>query len=203
MALYSGEVARHWLDVTEIEIKLNNLPEAFNGVRIAQMSDIHMGEFTEEFFLRQAVATVNSLRPDIVLLTGDFVTKGILGIPYGARQAAPCAEILSGLACKQRFAVLGNHDVLVDAQEVVTSLTNKEIPVLRNAFVPLEREGARIWLAGLDDVLQGEADPELAIPAMIRNQKDEPVVLMCHEPDYVYWLMKRPVGQAVSFMLSG
>lgn len=203
LALYSGEIARHWLDISEIEIKLKNLPEAFEGVRIAQLSDIHLGEFTEEFFLRHAVETINGLRPDVVLLTGDFVTQSILGKKYGARQAEPCAQTLSAIACKQRFAVLGNHDVLVDPEEVTSTLTARGIPVLRNAFLPLERNGGRIWLAGLDDVLQGDADPELAIPPAIRNQKDEPIVLMCHEPDFVHWLLKRPEGAAVSLMVSG
>ncbi len=203
LALYSGEVSRHWLEITNIEIKLKDLPEAFEGVRIAQMSDIHLGEFTEEYFLRHAVETINGLRPDVVLLTGDFVTKGLRGVAFGAKQIEPCAEILSGIGCEQRFAVLGNHDVLVDPQGVMEALSSKAIKVLRNSFMPLERGGARIWLAGLDDVLEGDAEPELAIPAMIRNQKDEPIVLMCHEPDFVRWLVKRPEGEAVSLMLSG
>jgi uncharacterized protein len=203
LGLYSAEVARHEIDVTNIEIKLKNLPAAFEGLRMAQLSDIHLVEFTEQFFLRDAVERINRLRPDVVLLTGDFVTDGYRPKPVAAEDAWPCAAILNGLACRQRYAVLGNHDFLVSPETVTAALTGAGITVLRNAYVPLERAGGRVWLAGVEDPLEGRPDPDAAIPEAIRNQPNEPVVLLCHAPDYVRYLLRQPAGDAVSFMVSG
>jgi predicted MPP superfamily phosphohydrolase len=75
--------------------------------------------------------------------------------------------------------------------------------VLRNAHVPLERGASRLWLAGLDDPVCGRPDPDLAIPSSIRNVPNEPVILMCHAPDFVDQLHEHPVGQAISLVLSG
>lgn len=203
LALYSSEVERHWLEVTELEVKLNNLPAAFDGLRIVQLSDIHLDEFTEPFFLRHVVKKINQIHPDMVFLTGDFVTDGIRGRRFADEAAWQCAAMLKGLECSQLYAVLGNHDVLVGAKKVIAALTDSGITVLRNTFLPLERAGGRIWLAGVDDPLVGRPNPDLAIPVSIRNQPDEPVVLMCHAPDYVRRLQEQPAGQAVSLMLSG
>jgi predicted MPP superfamily phosphohydrolase len=101
------------------------------------------------------------------------------------------------------YAVLGNHDFGVGAKEVSAALEANGITVLRNACVPIERGGGRIWLAGLDDPLEGHANPELAIPEPIRNVPNEPVVLMCHAPDFADRLLTHPAGQAVDLMLSG
>ncbi|MEO6910028.1 MAG: metallophosphoesterase, partial [Edaphobacter sp.] len=77
-ALYSGEISRHEIDLVPRTIAIRNLPTAFNGFRIAQISDIHLDEFTEPFFLERVVRHVNTLATDMVLLTGDFVTHGSL-----------------------------------------------------------------------------------------------------------------------------
>ena|ERR1035438_8622391 len=76
LALYSGEIARHWIEVTEHNVSLAGLPEVFDGMRIVQISDIHLDEYTEPFFLRQVVDRVNRIEPEAVLLTGDYVTVG-------------------------------------------------------------------------------------------------------------------------------
>ena len=77
LALYSGELERHRIEITRHEIPLRGLPEAFDGYRIVQLSDIHMDEFTEPFFLRRVVEEVNQLHPDAIFLTGDYVSYGV------------------------------------------------------------------------------------------------------------------------------
>jgi predicted MPP superfamily phosphohydrolase len=203
LAFYAGEIERHWIEVTERDIYLPGLPAAFDGMRIAQLSDIHMGEFTEPFLLRHAIERINRIEPNAVFLTGDFVTHGLLSRGFARGAAWQCANILAKLVCKRLYAVLGNHDVLVGANEVVTALADNRITVLRNACLPIERAGARIWLAGLDDPVEGHPSPELAIPASIRNVPNEPVVLLCHAPDYADRLLAHPAGQAVGMMFSG
>jgi len=203
LALYSGEGERHWIEVTRHDVHLRGLPAAFNGMTIAQLSDIHLDEFTEPFFLRDAVNRINRLNPDAVFLTGDFVTRELFSRKYAVGAAWQCAGILTGLECKQVYAILGNHDIQVGGTEVAAALTANRITLLRNACMPIERGGGRIWLAGLDDPVCGHPNPELAIPASIRNVPDEPVVVLCHAPDYADILLRHPAGQAADLMLSG
>ena len=164
LALYSGEIERHWIEVTQAEVRLRGLPAAFDGVRIVQLSDIHMDEFTEPFFLRQVVDKINRMKPDAVLLTGDFVSDmpGSKNFAHGA--AWECAKILNDLHCRQLYAAMGNHDVVVGTPRVTEALTANGITVLNNAALPIEhfgeRTGGRIWLAGVDDPYEGGPDPD-------------------------------------------
>lgn len=203
LALYSGEIERHLIEIVYREIRLPNLSSAFEGFRIAQLSDIHMDQFTESFFLRDAVNHINRLRPDAVFLTGDFVTDELLSIKYTIGSAWKCANILDGLECRHRYAILGNHDVSVSAPAVTKALTANGIHVLRNSFAAIERGSSRFWLAGIDDPVEGHPDVEKAIPERIRHRPQEPVILLCHAPDFADDLLKLPAGSAVHLMLSG
>jgi hypothetical protein len=203
LALYGSEIERHWIEVTQRDVFLPGLLQAFDGFRVAQLSDIHMDNYTEPFFLRDAVRRINGMNPDAVFLTGDFVTKGLLPRKFSIETAWQCANLLNQLECPHRYAILGNHDVLISREVVTEALSANSITVLDNAHVPVERAGGRFWLAGLDDPVVGAPDPELAIPQSIRNAPHEPIVLLCHAPDYVDILLTLPEGQAVSLMLSG
>ena len=203
LALYSGEIARHWIETSRIDIRLRGLHAAFDGLRIAQLSDIHLDEFTEPFFLRRAIQEINRLQPDLVLLTGDFVSVGPRGKEFACGAAWQCANILRELACRELYAIPGNHDVQVGLAAVSQALTANGITMLTNANIPIERGGGRFWLAGLDDAVEGDPDPERAIPPAIRNVPNEPVVLMCHAPDFADDLLALPAGQAVDLMVSG
>ncbi len=203
LALYGGEIERHWIEITHRDVFIPGLPQAFDGFRIAQLSDIHMDEYSEPFFVRDAVRNINSLNPDAVFLTGDYVTSGFMPTKFAIGEAWQCANLLNELECPHRYAVLGNHDVLIGPQDIIAALTANGIIVLDNAHVPIERDGARFWLAGLDDVVAGNPDPGAAIPESIRNVPHEPIVLLCHAPDYVDDLIIVPEGKAVSLMLAG
>jgi uncharacterized protein len=203
LALYGGEIERHWIEITHRDVFIPGLSQAFDGFRIAQLSDIHLDEYTEPFFLRDAVNHVNRLNPDAVFLTGDFVTNGLSPRRFAVGAAWQCADLLNQIQSPHRYAVLGNHDVIVGSKDVSAALTANGINVLINDHVPIECAGARFWLAGLDDPLVGTPDPELAIPAAIRNLPHEPIVLLCHAPDYVDDLLTSPAGRAVSLVLAG
>jgi uncharacterized protein len=203
LALYSGEIARHWIEVSQFDVPLPGLATEFEGFRIAQLSDIHLDEFTEPFFLRQAIRHINSANPDAVFLTGDYVTHEIMPRRLTRGAEWQCANILQELTCRSIYAVLGNHDTLEGAGNVTAALAANGIAVLNNAHLSLQRGTARIWLAGLEDPLIGRPDPAAAIPAAIRNLAHEPVILLCHAPDYADTLLAQPAGQAVALMLSG
>jgi hypothetical protein len=203
VVLYPGEIERHWIDVTNREFFLRGLSPGMNGMRVVQLSDIHLDDFTEPYFLRQVVDRVNRLQPDAVFLTGDYVSDILGNQKFSIGAAWQCAHILSAIQCKRIYAILGNHDIAVDANQVTAALEANGIPVLRNACLPLDFSGSRIWLAGLDDILEGHPDPDLAIPASIRNRPNEPVILLCHAPDYADILISHPAAKSVALMLSG
>lgn len=203
VALYSGEIERHLIAISRRQVPLRGLSPAFDGLRIAQLSDIHLDAYTEPFFLRDAVNRINSLNPDVVILTGDYITYDLLSrkLVHGAEWL--CANILNGLKCPFRYAVLGNHDVQFGRSKVIEALVANNISVLDNACVPIERSGARFWLSGLDDPLEGVPNPDKAIPESIRNLSSEPIVLLCHAPDWANNLLGHPAGKSVSLMFSG
>jgi uncharacterized protein len=199
LAAYSGIHGRHEFEITHRTIPIRNLPDAFQGFRIVQMSDIHLEEYTEAFFLERMVAETNALAPDLVLITGDFVSRGPRALPVAWRAAGLGAEILSTLNAPQRFGVLGNHDVNVGAEHVITPLEAHGTPILVDSFTPIERGSDVLWLCGSDDAGTRTPDLNFAIPAAPRA----PVLLMCHEPDYIDTIIDHPRFPLVDLMLSG
>jgi predicted MPP superfamily phosphohydrolase len=175
----------HQIVLERVEIRLRRLPEAFDGFTIAQLSDIHFLEFTGRDHLESAVETVQRQRPDLVLLTGDFVSVPLfhtaLTLSKAARVAEPCAEVLAALEAPfGSIATLGNHDHYTGPEIVTSALQHHGIQVLRKASMPLERDGARIWLVGAEDALFHGFDPA----ALLRGiPSSETTILALHEPD--------------------
>jgi predicted MPP superfamily phosphohydrolase len=199
LALYSGEIARHEIDIIHRPITIANLPAPFHGFRIAQISDIHLDEFTEPYFLERVIRHVNALNADMVLITGDFVTMGAFTFVSATHAARRCAELLATLTSPLRYAILGNHDVTVGAAMVTSALTAHGTPVLINQHVPIERNGSRLWLCGAEDPGTSHPDLYLTVPA----KPDGPVILMAHEPDFADVVTNHPRGPLVDLMLSG
>jgi uncharacterized protein len=198
LAFYAGEIARHELEIVYITIKLPRLPDAFAGMKIVQISDFHFEEYTEAAFLKAIVRRVNALAPELVLLTGDFVSSKPLSQHFNIKLGYHCAEILSHIECPLRFAVMGNHDALVSSAAITDALRISGIPVLANRSVPLERNGQRVWLAGIEDALQERPNLIAALPAG-RRREDEPVILLAHEPDFADYA----VGRQIDLVISG
>jgi hypothetical protein len=199
LALYSGEIARHELDIVNRPISITNLPASFHGYRIVQLSDIHLDEYTEPFFLERIVHKVNTLTPDLVLVTGDFITHGSLTFIAGGHAIRRCAEILTTITAPLRYGCLGNHDVSFDPATVVKVLGAHGTPVLVNQYLPIERKGDRLWLCAVDDPGTSHPNLDLALP----EKPDGPVILLAHEPDYADDVVAHPRGPLVDLMLSG
>lgn len=196
LALYAGEISRHELSIEEHTIELARLPDAFRGMRIVQVSDIHYEQFTEPYFVREVVRRINQLRPDMVVLTGDFITFQPLPESFARKSMPACAELLSAIECPLRYASLGNHDYSVGIKYVIGPLREVGIPVLVNSSLALERDGKRVWMAGVGSVCEHGADPARAIPKAVAS---EPVILLAHEPDTLPDIAKFNVD----LMLSG
>jgi uncharacterized protein len=172
-------------------------PERFNGFTVALLSDFHYDPYFSVHPLYAAIAMVNDLRPDLIALTGDFVTKPVVGSTRKAAFAAqPCARLLRQMTAPLGlWAVLGNHDHGVDHRHVTHALEAENIRVLANQSEPIERDGARIWLAGVNDVLSGTADLSKTLR---RLPAGEAVVLFAHEPDFADQASHFPIDLQLS-----
>lgn len=199
LALYSSEFARHEISIVNQTIRIDNLPDAFHNFRIVQISDIHYDEYTEPFFVRRVIRHINALAPDMVVLTGDFISFTPLPRSFAESAIRACAQALREIDCPQRFAVMGNHDSFLGAPEIHPILSAVDIPLLVNEHVPIERSGQRLWLCGIHDPVTHIPDLDLAIP----ERPDGPVLLMSHGPDYADELLTHPRGHLVDLMFSG
>jgi uncharacterized protein len=166
-----------------LNIHLARLPEAFRSFRIAQISDVHFGPYMGKPGLERALRLAQSFQPDLLALTGDFVSHPF-GKSYGvqgAHYAEPCADVLATVRNIPLLAILGNHDHWNNGKIVAGALNDRGITVLRNRAVPLERGGRRIWICGVDDALVRAADLEKALRGVPAS---ETTVLLAHEPDF-------------------
>lgn len=185
-------------ELVRIEMPLARLPAAFDGFTIAQLSDFHYDEVFSVVPIRRAIAIVNGLHTDLVVLTGDFVTVSMLaphGDRRGAKAAEPCAKLLSELRSRLgSLAVLGNHDVHSDPGRVMAALESHGIPVLRNRSQVVEQNGARLWFCGLDSL---DRDPDIE-RGLFGIPKTDPVILLVHEPDFADQASRHPVDLQLS-----
>jgi len=181
----------------EVEVRLRRLPEAFDGFRLAQISDIHFGPFMGKSGVERGVAVAKSMRPDFVVLTGDFVSHS-LGKTHGAdgaHHAEPCADVLAQWKNTPMLAILGNHDHWNGADIVAGALRERGIRVLRNEAMAIERGGARLWMAGVDDALVQAADLPKTLSGI---PPSEATVLLAHEPDFADYAATFPVDLQLS-----
>ena len=187
----------------EIEIPLARLPAAFDGFTIAQLSDFHYDQHFSAVPIAAAVEIVNQRHPDLVVLTGDFVTVPLIHHRrlHSAKRAAwaaePCANLLAPLRSRLGTnAILGNHDMDSDVPRIMTALQSQGISVLRNRAMPLEQGGSRIWLCGMDSVM----DHKPAINQCLSGvPSQELVILLIHEPDFA----DKAAQHSVDLQLSG
>lgn len=180
------------------EIALRRWPSRLDGFTIALLSDFHYDRHFSVHPLKAAIGMVNALNPDLIALTGDFVSIPLLSSndAEAAVRAAPCAQLVGQLKAPHGlWAVLGNHDFFSDPVEVTNALHSQGIPVLANQSVPIERDGARFWLSGVGDVLGGQARLETALQPVAPG---EATVLLAHEPDYADHVARHPVDLQLS-----
>jgi len=199
LTLYANEIGRHEIQITYPTFYIRNLPPAFEGFRIVQFSDIHLEQYTEEFFVREVIARVNALNADLLLVTGDFVSRGPLSLEMSYAAASRCADLLRGLTCPLRYGILGNHDKAVGGRIIRDHMENNGLPILVNEFVKVERNGQHIILSGLDDYSFGHPNLSLGVP----EKPDAPVILMVHEPDFAVNIAAHRRGPLVDLVLSG
>jgi predicted MPP superfamily phosphohydrolase len=172
-------------------------PERLDGFTIALLSDFHFDPNFSVHPLHAAVPMVNDLRPDLIALAGDFVSAPLFGAEgKAAFEAEPCARLLRQMTAPHGlWAVLGNHDYETDPDHVTQALQAENIRVLANQSEAIERNGARIWLAGVTDVLSWTADLS---ETLHRVPTGEAVILLAHEPDFADEASRFPIDLQLS-----
>ncbi len=174
--IYTNKVEPGWVEITQVSLTLPHLASEFDGYRIAQISDIHMDIWTPRDRLAQAVEMVNRQLPDLVVVTGDFVTY------LAGYFAADLVAALGALAPRRAaLAVLGNHDHWTDATSVRQVIAQSGIVELSNAVYTLRRGEAMLHIAGVDDVWERQDRLDLVLAQL---PADGAVILLAHEPDF-------------------
>ncbi len=177
--------------VERVAVPIAHLPEAAEGLRIIQLSDIHLHPYTDISLVRAVVEQVNSLKPDLVVLTGDYVL----------RQASDIFELAPVLATMNTrhgiFSVLGNHDLWTSKKTVTQGLVKAGIPVLENTGLVLGSKNPLLYLAGTDDGWSGHPDWNAALEKRTDNL---PTVLLLHELDFADTSAQDP---RIALQLSG
>ena len=198
---YARHVEPTWLEVNRLSIPVHDLPAAFDGFRVVQLSDLHCGPKVTDDYLAEAVDRALAERPDLIVLTGDFIHKGYR---YVEQVAATLSELSAPFGV---YAVLGNHDYSVRNalgfrryrhlhRAVADALTAHGIRVLHNETVHLERSGAGVHLVGVNDLWSRVCDLDRAFAGLCPSV---PHIVLAHNPRTV----ERLAGRRCDLMLSG
>jgi hypothetical protein len=179
--------------IEDFRLPVPGISSGLNHLSIVHLTDIHVGPFMPAEELAAYVEAVNGLRPDIIALTGDFVSSR-------ADEARPCVETLARLEARRGiFACLGNHDFYADAEGELTRLFAAHgIAVLRNEATALEIPNGAISVLGIDDLRAGDPDIERAVAAA-RRAPGEIRVLLSHRPE----IFPRAAARGIEVVLAG
>ncbi len=172
---YAWRVEPDWLRVEQLDIPIVGLPAGLEGVRIAQISDLHAGPDLPPERLDSAMQTVAAMEPDLLVITGDWVT-------YDADDAFPAAKMVARWTPPGgTYAILGNHDHWTHPERVAEAIQSAGHVLLRNSHTLISLGKETLWLAGLDDVWERQQDLDAALAGI---PDGAPIVLLVHEPDY-------------------
>jgi len=171
------------LETVERPIRLANLPPAFHGFRIAQLSDIHIGPFMPEEQIRKFAAIANALKPDLIVLTGDYVT-------FDPSTQYAVVDALSGLRAPFGvYACLGNHDAWARVEDSISGLfAARGVRMLRGANVPITAGGDWLNLIGVDFQSRRRFGPSAPVKRILGNiesliAREKVNILLSHNPD--------------------
>jgi uncharacterized protein len=161
------------LSLEHLDIQLKRLPKKLDGLKVVHLSDIHHSPIVGLDHIQRTVKIANRLKPDIVFLTGDYVS-------HETEYIAPVAAALGKLKAKLGvFACLGNHDHWTDAEVVTHLLRGEGITVLINEGRRIETRRGSFWLCGVDDYMVGKTDVEAAL---LGSYPDEMKIMLAHNP---------------------
>lgn len=186
--LVAGACALAWAFVVEpqrlvlrqVELPLPALSEAHDGLRVAVLTDLHVGSpFHGVQKLQRIVEATNGLRPDLVLILGDLVIQGVLGGRFVPPEDV-AAELEKLRSTYGLYAVLGNHDWWFDGARVQAALQEAGAVLLEDTATVVAPNGRPLWLAGVSDFRERPHDVQRALASV---PETDPVIVLTHNPD--------------------
>jgi len=175
--------------VREVDVPIRGLDRRLDGFRIAHLSDLHIGTLTPKSMGERWTRAANERAPDIAVVTGDMVTSGIA-------YHKDIAEVVATLKAKSGVYVsMGNHDYFGEGEPLITLINERGPRVLRNEGTRIERNGASLYLAAIDDTWTKRDD----MAAALRDKPaDMPAILLAHDPDRFPQAAERGVALTLS-----
>lgn len=161
------------------------------SLRVVQLTDIHSGIFMRREELRRLADQVIALEPDLLVLTGDYISNSLEFLPA-------CVEEMSRVRARYgTFATLGNHEHWYgDVREIKTVFSRYRIPLLINTHELIRSEGGAFAVAGIDDLRAGQPDLDAALRGL---DSATPTLLLSHRPE----IFPSAAGRGVPLTLSG
>jgi uncharacterized protein len=189
-AAYGLLYGRLDVEVTHRRIRLVRLPKAFDGFRIAQLSDVHISPFMPAEEIRRCVTITNRLKPDLIVMTGDFLA-------WDREAEGEVVQALAGLHAPYGvFGCLGNHESITQTEESITRLfAARDIRILRQERAAIRLRGETLNLIGVDDSL---TELEVVKPLVMADTVN---ILLIHDT----WrnAFDRAVELGIDLMLAG
>ncbi len=187
---YGNLVRRRWFRVREVDVPVHGLDPAFDGFRVAHLSDLHIGTSAPKSWGQRWARAASARAPDIAVVTGDLISSG-------TAFHGDVADVVGELRTKDGvFVSLGNHDYFGDTEPLVARLRARGARVLRNDGVLLERAGKRLFLAALDDTWTERDDLDRALAS---RPEGVPVMLLSHDPE----CFRQAAAKDVALTLAG
>ncbi len=176
--------------INSMTLRFPNLPNELRGLKLAHLSDIHSGLYMPQRKMEEITEVVNAQSPDLVVLTGDFVSSF-------KEEIEPFANAFQGLKSTfGTFSCAGNHDEWAGISAIESALSEKKLNLLRNRTEVLTIDGARLNVIGMDFTREKKHYLERALKSA---DKDGFNLLLCHHPDF--FLHAKPMG--IDLMLAG
>lgn len=176
-SVYAQGVEPRWFNIKTIDVKLAGLDPAFEGYKIVQLTDLHARSgMMNRQQLEKVARLANQQQPDLIALTGDYITAG------ADKSEEMLANAFSQLKAKDGVvAVMGNHDRSEDSTPLERALAAGNIKLLNNAVHSIERQGSLLNIAGVDDVWLRRANLPQTIAQLPNTGAN---ILLAHEPDF-------------------
>jgi predicted MPP superfamily phosphohydrolase len=170
---YGILVRRRLYRVVEREIAIPGLAPGLDGMRIAHLSDLHIGGLTPRSWGLEWSRAANLREPDLTVVTGDLITSG-------SEFHEDVADVIGELRAKMGVVVsMGNHDYFGDGEALALTLQKRGISILRNEGVVFEKQGSKLWVAAIDDTWTRRDD---IATAMRSRPEAATTILLAHDP---------------------